>query len=115
MPGAIGRVAELHAVYYHREWAFGAFFEARVASQLVEFMSRYDERRDGFWTVSRDGRIEASITIDALHAHDGDGAHLRWFILSDALRGQGVGGRLLTQAVAFCRQRRYERVNLWTF
>ena len=28
----------------------GAFFEAKVASELAEFMQRYDEQRDGFWT-----------------------------------------------------------------
>ena len=31
VPGAIGRVAEMHALYYHREWDFGMFFEAKVA------------------------------------------------------------------------------------
>jgi GNAT superfamily N-acetyltransferase len=108
-------VAELHAVYYHRQWGFGVFFEAKVAAELAEFVARYDAGRDGFWTASRDGRIEASITIDGLHARDGNGAHLRWFILSDGLRGQGVGGRLIAEAIAFCRRQRYERVYLWTF
>jgi hypothetical protein len=28
--GAIGRVTELHAAYYAREWGFGVFFEAKV-------------------------------------------------------------------------------------
>jgi GNAT superfamily N-acetyltransferase len=114
VPGAIGRVAELHAAYYARQWGFGVFFEAKIAMEVAEFLSRYDARRDGFWTASLGGRIEGSITIDGLHAADA-GAHLRWFIMSDALRGRGVGGRLVEAAVDFCRRSGYPRVYLWTF
>lgn len=40
-----------------------------VATQLSEFLTRYDAERDGFWTASLEGRIEGSITIDAADAH----------------------------------------------
>jgi hypothetical protein len=58
MPGAIGRVVELHGAYYHAHWGFGAFFEAKVAGELAEFIGRYDEKRDGFWTATAGGRVE---------------------------------------------------------
>ena len=90
LPGAIGRVVELHGTYYHTHWGCGAFFEAQVAGQLAEFFGRYDQLRDGFWIATVSGRVEGSITIDGAHAAD-DGAHLRWFIMSEALRGRGVG------------------------
>jgi len=35
--------------------------------------------------------------------------------MSDALRGKGIGRRLITMAIDFCRSRRYRRVYLWTF
>ena len=114
VPGAIGRVAELHATYYSQAWSFGLFFEAKVASELSEFLRRFDPGRDGFWTANRSGRVEGSIAIDGARAET-DGAHLRWFILSDALRGVGIGNRLMQEAVSFCRQREYSRVFLWTF
>lgn len=114
VPGAIGRVVELHATYYHAHWGFGSSFEAKVASELADFISRYDERRDGFWTASVGGHVEGSITIDGMHAVR-EGAHLRWFIVSDALRGKGAGNRLIETAVDFCRRKRYSRVYLWTF
>ncbi len=113
-PGAIGRVVELHGTYYHTHWGFGAFFEAKIASELAEFFGRYDPRRDAFWTAAAFGRIQGTITIDGVHAHE-EGAHLRWFIVSDALRGKGVGKRLIHAAVEFCRHNRYPRVYLWTF
>ena len=113
-PGAIGRIAELHGTYYHRHWGFGLFFEARVASELSAFLGRYDDDRDGFWTASSEGRVEGSITIDGIHADDA-GAHLRWFIVSDLLRGKGTGNQLISTAIAFCRDRGYKRVCLNSF
>ena len=101
-PGALGRVAELHGVYYHAHWGFDIFFEAKVAVELSEFLRRYDENRDGFWTVLAGASIEGSITIDGLHG-DREGAHLRWFIVSDALRGKGAGNQLINTAMGFCR------------
>jgi GNAT superfamily N-acetyltransferase len=114
VPGAIGRVVELHGTYYQRNWDFGLFFEAKVASELAEFLRRYDERRDGFWTASLRGRVEGTVAIDGIQA-DGEGAHLRWFIVSDDLRGRGAGNRLIDAAIGFCRNCGYPRVYLWTF
>jgi GNAT superfamily N-acetyltransferase len=113
-PGAIGRVAELHGTYYHDHWGFGLFFEAKVATGLAEFLHRYDESRDGFWTVAADGRIEGAIAIDGIHG-ESEGAHLRWFIVSDALRGKGSGHQLIKTAMDFCRSKDYRNVYLWTF
>ena len=112
--GAIGRVTELHAAYYSQAWDFGLYFEAKVASELSEFLLRFDPARDGFWTANRSGRVEGSIAIDGVRAET-EGAHLRWFILSDALRGRGIGNRLMQEAVGLCRQRGYARIYLWTF
>jgi RimJ/RimL family protein N-acetyltransferase len=114
IPGAIGRVAELHGTYYHDHWGFGLFFEAKVATELSEFLSRYDEKCDGFWTASLDGRVEGAIAIDGINAED-HGAHLRWFIMSDALRGKGFGNRLINLAIKFCWSTGYKRVYLSTF
>lgn len=113
-PGTLGRVAELHGTYYHNHWGFGLFFEAKVAVELSDFLKRYDENRDGFWTARVGGRVEGAITIDGVGADD-HGAHLRWFIVSDALRGKGVGARLIDTAMDFCRNKRYPRIYLWTF
>ena len=114
VPGALGRVAELHGVYYHDHWKFGLFFEAKVAVELSEFLKRYDVSRDGFWTVLVDGRVEGSIAIDGMHAGS-EGAHLRWFIMSDLLRGKGAGNLLINAAISFCRNKFYNKVYLWTF
>ncbi|WP_319521293.1 GNAT family N-acetyltransferase [uncultured Desulfosarcina sp.] len=114
IPGAIGRISELHGAYYHKHWGFGLFFEAKVATELSEFLMRYDAEKDGIWVASQDGRIEGAIVMDGIHAET-DGAHLRWFILSDTLRGKGVGRTLVKKAMAFCRAKNYRKAHLWTF
>jgi GNAT superfamily N-acetyltransferase len=114
-PGCIGRITELHASYYARHAGFGLAFEARVARELTAFCERYDAARDVLWLVMREGRIEGSIAIDGLHGHDNAGAHLRWFIVSDALRGQGAGRALLQRALDFVDAQRYGRTVLDTF
>jgi len=114
IPGAIGRIAELHGTYYHRHWGFGLFFEARVAKELSEFLGRFDKNRDGFWTLFCEGRVEGALAIDGIKA-ESEGAHLRWFIISSKLRGKGFGHRLLEKAVRFCEERRYQKIYLCTF
>jgi GNAT superfamily N-acetyltransferase len=114
LPGAIGRIAELHAIYYSALAGFGVFFEAKVARELADFCERYVETRDGLWLAILNDRIEGAIAIDGSHAAS-DGAHLRWFITSEQIRGAGIGSNLLSSALAFAQAQRYPRVFLWTF
>jgi GNAT superfamily N-acetyltransferase len=114
MSGAIGRVTELHGLYYHEHWGFDHVFEAKIATGLSSFFGRYDERKDGFWSVVSKDRIEGSIAIDGTLVKK-KGAHLRWYIVSDEIRGKGMGSQLLERALAFCQKRNYKQVYLWTF
>lgn len=114
LPGSIGRVVELHGVYYHFHWDFTLFFEAKIATELSEFLRRYNEQQDGFWTVLYKRNIEGSITIDGQNAKQ-KGAHLRWFIISDVLRGKGLGNKLIQEAIDFCKEKKYKKIYLWTF
>lgn len=114
LPTAIGRVVEMHARYYSALVGFGLPFEAKVARELAEFCQRYDAGRDGLWLLLQDGQVEGAIAIDGSKAAE-QGAHLRWFITSDTVRGTGAGTALLSAAMAFCQARGYQRTYLWTF
>ncbi len=114
IPGAIGRIAELHGRYYHKHWGFHLFFESKVASELSEFLRRFEEGRDGFWVARVEGKMVGSIAIDGIQS-DSKGAHLRWFIVSPESQRQGIGETLLQEAVRFCKEKRFRRVYLWTF
>lgn len=114
LPGAIGRITELHARYYFPLVGFGLPFESKVACELSEFCGRYRDQRDGLWLAVENGEIEGAIAIDGPDS-DEDGAHLRWFIISESARGKGIGTALLASALEFCRSAQYDRVYLWTF
>jgi len=112
LPGAIGMIAALHARYYSASYGFDQVFEAKVARELGEFVCRYDPAHDRLWLVRCADEVLGSIVIDGGDREDV--AHLRWFILSDQLRGKGLGKRLMAEAMAFCRDRGFRSVYLWT-
>lgn len=114
IPGVIGRVTELHARYYSKNWGFHSYFEAKVATELSRFIENYDAKKDCILSILIDGTIEGSISIDGT-SETNNTAHLRWFIISDKLRGQGAGNQLMEQAMIYCRKKTYESVYLWTF
>ena len=114
VPGAIGRIDQLHGTFYDKHWGFGLFFESMVAFELSVFLRRLDESRDGFWVASIGEKIVGAIAIDGIN-HDSKGAHIRWFIVAPENQGQGIGKILLKQAVEFCRKKQFGRVYLWTF
>jgi GNAT superfamily N-acetyltransferase len=114
-PGAITRVVQLHIDYYHRHWNFGLPFEMKVASELSEFFSRIDPERDMFLCAyGPDEQLLGSITIDA-ESVESEGAHLRWFIVSEESTGLGVGKTLISRAIEHCDQLKFDRIYLTTF
>ena len=112
-PGAIGKLVELHGTYYSRHWDFGIQFEAMVAAEMGEFHGRFNPETDGFWLAMDGDRIVASIAIDGSR-HQTEGARLRWFIADESYAGQGLGNRLMTEAISFCRRNGFKRVYLRT-
>lgn len=114
IPGVIGEIVQLHAQYYSTHWNFSSYFEAKVATELASYISRYDEKKDHIFSVVKNKKIFGGLSIDN-SSETKNIAHLRWFILSTELRGQGLGNQLMRQAIAFCQRRKYESIYLWTF
>jgi len=113
-PGAIGRITELQASYYAKHWGLGLYFEAKCATELSEFLSRFNPAQDGAWFAKVNGQIVGGIFIDGKDAQ-GEGARLRWFILDADYQGHGIGNRLVQEAISFCKRAGYKRVYLTTF
>lgn len=112
--GAIGRCVEMHARFYAQLVGFGRTFEALVAEGMAEFVGRLDRPCNELWCARRGERIVGTIAIDGEDMGSGI-AHLRWFIMDDEARGSGAGRCLLSEAVTFCEQQRFEAIHLWTF
>ena len=113
-PGVVGKITELHAVYYHDNWGFDVTFETQVGGELSEFVSQFDGNFDGLWVAVKKGEFAGAIAIDGTDAF-GEGARLRWFIVDPQYQGSGIGKNLMMQAIEFCRQKRFPKVYLWTF
>ncbi len=114
MPGLIGRITELHALYYSKNWNFGEYFEIKVATELSEFIANYNQGKDRIYSILIDDKIEGSISING-STENRHIAHLRWFITSNKLRGKGAGNYLMNEAMKFCEQNKYNHAYLWTF
>jgi DNA-binding MarR family transcriptional regulator/GNAT superfamily N-acetyltransferase len=116
-PAIIARSVEMLHLYMNRHFDFGASFESRIAGDLAEFMTRIDSPDNASWRAQHGDNIVGVISIDGedLVAHMGKGcAHLRWFVVSDSMRGSGIGNALLSQALEFCDQRGFRETHLWT-
>ena len=113
-PGVVGKITEIHAVYYHQHWGFDVSFETQVGRELSEFVGQFDADRDGLWVATKKGEFAGAIAIDGKNAFT-DGARLRWFIVVPDFQKSGIGKELILQAVDFCRRKRFPKVYLWTF
>ncbi len=114
-PGSLAGVVGLHMDYYGDAWGFGVEFETKVALEMAEFLRRMDLAKDLFVTVwDSGGDMVGSVTVD-VSGGGPQGAHLRWFIVSSATRGKGLGRDLMDRAVAFCDERMVPQVWLTTF
>lgn len=114
VPGLIGRITRMHALFYGRSVGFGASFEAVVAGGLAEFATRMENPDNLILRAEQEERIVGSITIDGEDLGP-KLAHLRWFIVDDGLRGAGIGNRLISKAVEFCDRKSFTETHLWTF
>ena len=110
-PGDIGYIIYLHGSLYAREYALDRTFEGDVARNMGEFAKTYDPRKDYFAVAELNGDIVGSIVINSLPDEVG---LVRWFLVHPRARGRGLGHELINGALAFCRERGFKKVRLWT-
>lgn len=103
LSGGFAASAALQCMHYAATLSFDARFEAQRMNDMADFLRRYDPAQDGVWLLVHGGTVVGSIVLD--HAPGHGTPELRWFIVSDALRGQGWGRRLMVVAMDFCRAR----------
>ena len=114
VPGVVGKITEVHGVYYYENWGLDISFETQVGRELSEFVARFQTGQDGLWVANVAGGFAGSVAIDGSDAAT-QGARLRWFIVAPAFQGSGIGKALLEKSIQFCKEVGYQRVFLWTF
>ncbi|HEY0328704.1 MAG TPA: helix-turn-helix domain-containing GNAT family N-acetyltransferase [Rhodopseudomonas sp.] len=110
-PGDIGFVVQSHGALYAADYGFDASFEALVAEIAAKFLSSFDASRERCWIAELDGEAVGSVFL----VRDSDAvAKLRLLLVTPQGRGQGLGRRLVEEAIGFARHCGYRKITLWT-
>ena len=111
VPGDMGWVVQQHGEIYWREYRFNSEFEALVADIAAKYIRNFDPQREKGWIAEIDGERVGSVFVVRRSATV---AQLRLLILTAQARGQGLGGRLTDECIAFAQAKGYRKITLWT-
>lgn len=111
--GMIGDISAMHGRTHGNIVGADPTFESVVGKAMAEFMPRVDNPVNNSWSVVENGQVIGSISIDGEDLGNNI-AHLRWFILSEKLRGLGLGRELLQRALDHCDRLGFDEIHLWT-
>lgn len=110
-PGDVGALIHLHGWIYAEECGYNHIFEAYVCKTFYDFLLNYSPQKDSLWFAEVNGQMIGAI---AIVGHSAIRAQLRWFILHPAFRGKGIGKTLLSESIAYCKDKGYQQVFLET-
>ena len=112
-PGDLGAIIAHHGRVYGSEYGVDSTFEAQVAATVAAAGKRgFPREREGIRIAELDGRHAGSVAL----TDEGDGlGTLRWVVLDPALRGQGLGRRMIGELLATAESLGYETIGLETF
>ena len=100
-----------HGEIYSREYGFTDEFEAMVADIAAKYLTKFRPAAEKGWIAEIDGKRAGAVFVVRRTAAT---AQLRLLIVTPEARGQGVGGRLVDECIAFARAKGYGKVMLWT-
>ncbi|MEF2073583.1 bifunctional helix-turn-helix transcriptional regulator/GNAT family N-acetyltransferase [Consotaella aegiceratis] len=110
-PGDLSLVASRQMHLYAREYGWDWTFEALLCDILAQFVRDFDPKKERCWIAEQEGRVAGSVFVVR---QDESAAKLRMLYVEPEARGQGIGRRLVDEAIRFARQCGYRRMTLWT-
>ena len=103
-------IIDLHGSIYAAEQGWNVSFKVYVAGPLID-AARGLSPRSRIWIAEHGGKLVGCIgMIEASK----EAAQLRWLLVDPKARNQGLGKRLLTEALTFAREQGFDSVFLWT-
>jgi DNA-binding MarR family transcriptional regulator/N-acetylglutamate synthase-like GNAT family acetyltransferase len=110
-PGDIGYIIYLHGFIYGNEATFSSDFEKYVIKTFYNFLEHYSPDYDRILMAEYNNKIVGCVAIQHQTKEE---AQLRWFLLDPGFRGLGIGKKLLTDTVDFCKEKKFNNVFLLT-
>ncbi|WP_143306655.1 bifunctional helix-turn-helix transcriptional regulator/GNAT family N-acetyltransferase [Chitinophaga vietnamensis] len=110
-PGDAGFLIHLHGSLYAAETGYNLAFETDTCKTVHEFLSSYSPAKDRIILAVAEGRIVGTVAVLASSRHL---AQLKWLLVHPDFRGQGLGKRLLSEAISFCKEKNYQHIYLMT-
>ena len=110
-PGDMGWVVQQHGLLYAQEFDWDISFEGIVAEITAQFLKNFDPKRERCWIAEVDDRQVGSVF---LVKHSDEIAKLRLLLIDPAVRGMGLGKRLVDECISFARDCNYRKITLWT-
>ena len=110
-PGDMGWVIGAHGALYAKEFGWNENFEALVAEIAVQFIRKFNPKRERCWMAEMDGESVGSVFLVQTSKTV---AKLRLLILDPKARGYGLGQRLVGECIAHARKLGYRKLTLWT-
>lgn len=111
-PGDRDAIVDLHDRLYRAEHQMEQSFTDGVARTLDEAIAKGWPEGGGVWIVERDDEVAGCLGLGDM---GGGLGRLRWVLLGPELRGQGIGRRMVSEAIALARELGFERLELDTF
>jgi DNA-binding MarR family transcriptional regulator/GNAT superfamily N-acetyltransferase len=112
-PGDMGYIVHRQAVLYAQEYGWNDEYEALISRIVAEFLERFDAGRERCWIAERGGETVGSVFVIRHPERDGV-AKLRLLYVEPAVRGLGIGARLVGECTSFARSAGYHTLTLWT-
>lgn len=115
-PGDIGTIVGAQARVYALEYGWSVAFEAAVAEIGAAFLRSHDPTRERAFIATLDNRVVGSVFCidDGLTDAGEPRAKLRMLYVDAAVRGQGLGRRLVRECMTFAADAGYREMVLWT-
>ena len=110
-PGDLGWMVQRNAAVYAAEYGWDQSYEALVARIVADFGQHRDPARERAWIAELDAEPVGCVLCVR---RDDEAAQLRILLVDPAVRGLGIGARLVEECVRFARAAGYRSMVLWT-
>jgi DNA-binding MarR family transcriptional regulator/GNAT superfamily N-acetyltransferase len=110
-PGDLGWMVQRNGAVYAAEYGWDQSYEALVARIVADFGQDHDPARERAWIAEVEGEPVGCVLCVR---RDDETAQLRILLVDPAVRGLGIGTRLVEECIRFARSAGYRSMVLWT-